>query len=97
MPQSKQATKRLRQNEYRRTLNKSFRSSMKTAIKKVMQAIETGEVDDARRLLPQVMKQIDKAAKHSIIHRNNAARKKSQLSRRVRDLERTGASAPLAS
>ena len=76
MPNNKQASKRMRQDEKRRVQNKTTRSAMRTAVKKVLQA-ETGE--DAKKNLPEAMKRVDKAAKNSVIHANAAARIKSRL------------------
>ena len=78
MPNNKQAKKRVRQNETRRQENKVVRSSMRTAVKKVVQA-ESSEA--AQAALPEAMKRVDKAAKKNIIHDNAAARIKSRLSR----------------
>jgi small subunit ribosomal protein S20 len=78
MPNTKQAAKRLRQNEKRRVLNKSARSAMKSAMKKVLGA-ESPE--KAQEILPLAMKKVDKAAKRNVIHKNTAARIKSRLSR----------------
>lgn len=77
MPNSKQAAKRMRQNEERRVQNKSARSAMRTAMKKVL-AADTPE--QAQASLPQAMKRVDKAAKRKVIHKNTAARIKSRLS-----------------
>jgi len=78
MPNSKQASKRLRQNEERRLRNKAAKSEMRTAVKKVIQA---GTAEDARAAVPNAMKRIDKAAKGNLIHQNTAARMKSRVSR----------------
>lgn len=80
MPNSKQAKKRLRQDELARQRNKVDRTAMKSAVKVVL-AAEDG--DAARAALPTAMKRIDKCAKKNIIHDNAAARKKSQLSRHI--------------
>ena len=78
MPNSKQAKKRMRQNEDARVHNKTIRSSMRTAMKKVLQADTTEAANEA---MPAAMKRIDKAAKSNIIHDNAAARYKSRLAR----------------
>jgi len=78
MTNSKQSAKRVRQNDKARIRNKTVRSSMKTAVKKVLGA-ESPEV--AKEGLPMAMKRVDKAAKNNVIHKNAAARLKSQLSR----------------
>lgn len=78
MPNNKQAEKRVRQNEKRRLENKAVSTSMKTAVKKVMQAPDTAAAEAA---LPEAMKRVDKAAKKSVIHKNAAARAKSKLAK----------------
>ena len=79
MANSKQAEKRVRQNEALRLHNRGLRSAMRTAVRIVREACEAGEKDKAEASLPLAMKRIDKCAKRNIIHRNNAARKKSAL------------------
>ncbi|HGY92509.1 MAG TPA: 30S ribosomal protein S20 [Planctomycetes bacterium] len=83
MAHSKQAKKRVRQNEEHRLHNKSLRSSMKTAIRKVNEAIKASDAEAAKAALPLAMKRIDKCAKTNIVHPNNAARKKSKLAKSV--------------
>jgi len=80
MPNSKQAAKRLRQDDARRIANKSTRSAMKTAVKKVHTAETKAEAEAA---LPMAMKKVDKALKNSVVHKNAAARIKSRLARAV--------------
>ncbi len=80
MPTSKQAKKRMRQDEERRNHNKSIRTTMRSAMKKVLRA---STADDAQAAMPNAMKRIDKAAKTNIIHDNAAARFKSRLARHV--------------
>ena len=83
MPNTKQAKKRMHTDDVRRMRNKTVRSSMRTAVKKVLQA-ENAEV--ALAALPEAFKKVDKAAKTNVIHDNAAARKKSQLQRHVTQL-----------
>ena len=78
MPNSKQAEKRARQGERRRQANKVVRTSMRTAVKKVLQAPTT---EAATAALPEAMKRLDKAAKQHVIHPNTAARTKSRLAK----------------
>lgn len=80
MPNNKQAKKRVRQNETRRDENKVARTSMRTAMKKVLQADSKANAEAA---LPMAMKRIDKAAKKSVIHDNAAARYKNRLARTI--------------
>ncbi|GAB4140379.1 MAG: 30S ribosomal protein S20 [Planctomycetota bacterium] len=89
MAHSKQAEKRIRQNEKARLRNKAKSSAMKTSVKKLMAAVEAGDVQKAQELLPKVTALIDKAAKASVIHANKASRKKSQIARAVAGLSKT--------
>lgn len=80
MPNSKQAKKRMRQDEDRRQDGRTKSTAMKSAIKRVLRA-ETAE--EAKTLLPGAMSRIDKAAKANLIHDNTASRYKSRLARNV--------------
>lgn len=57
---------------------------MKTMLRSVSDLVKEGKKEEAVKILPQVYKVIDMAAKKQIIHRNNAARKKSMVARLVR-------------
>jgi len=82
--------KRNRQNERRRVRNKSVRSEMRTRTKVAVSAVEQGTEDsvDALRL---AVKRIDKAAAQGVIHKNQAANRKSRLMRRINALQATSA------
>lgn len=81
MPHHKSAKKRMRQDEKRRARNRAVKSQVKTAIKKVLQAVGK---EEAPELLRQAESVIDRAAKKGVIHWRAAARKKSRLARKVR-------------
>jgi small subunit ribosomal protein S20 len=83
MPHSRSAKKRMNQNEVSRQRNKSAKSAMRTQIKKVKGAIEKGDAAAAEKELQAAMKKLDKAAKSNIIHKNQAARRKSRLQKQV--------------
>lgn len=83
MAHSKQAKKRVRQNERRREDNKAIASVMRTEIKRVLAAVESGDMETAKGALPGAMRRIDKAAKRGVIHDNTAARRKSRLERAI--------------
>ena len=83
MANSRQAVKRIRQNEKRRMRNRAHRSRMRTAIKSLRNAVEQNDGETARTLLPQTLKVIDFTAQKNVIHRNTAARYKSRLSKAV--------------
>lgn len=71
----------MRQDEKRRARNRAVKSQVKTAIKKVLQAVGK---EEAPELLRQAESVIDRAAKKGVIHWRAAARKKSRLARKVR-------------
>ncbi|MDT7808104.1 MAG: small subunit ribosomal protein [Acidobacteriota bacterium] len=79
MPNHKSAEKRVRQNEKRRDINRGNRGRLRTGIKKLRAAIESGEAGAAQTLLPETVSLIDKAVQKGVLHRNAAARYKSRL------------------
>jgi len=78
----KSAAKRAKQNEVKRIRNKSTRSSMNTAVKKVRVATEEG-AENTSDLLNSAKSLIAKAAKKGVIHQNTAARKISRLTKSI--------------
>jgi small subunit ribosomal protein S20 len=78
----KSQIKRNRQNEARRQRNKAVKSEIKTRIKGAVRAAEAGS-DDAVEALKQAVKRIDKAAANGVIHKNQAANRKSRLMKRL--------------
>ncbi len=77
------AQKRMRQGEKRRARNRKNVSQLKTQVKKLRAAIAEGNAEAAKKLLPETVGEIDKAAKKGVVHDNAAARYKSRLSRKV--------------
>ena len=84
MPIIPSAIKRARQNEVRRARLQPYKTRLKSVIRTFTDLVKEGKKEDAMKLLPQVYKAIDLSAKKNLIHRNNAARKKSRLSKLVR-------------
>ena len=78
MPNTKQSKKRMVTDEVRRLANKAKTSTMRSAVKKVMQAENAA---DAKAAMPGAMRAVDMCAKKNIIHEKAAARKKAQISR----------------
>ena len=78
MPNNKQQSKRLKNDEIKRQRNKADKSRMRSAVRDVLEA---DSKDAAAAATPQAMKLIDKAAKKNIIHDNAAARYKSRLTK----------------
>ncbi|MCX8025337.1 MAG: 30S ribosomal protein S20 [Thermanaerothrix sp.] len=82
MANIKSQIKRNRQNEKRRLRNRVYRGAARTFIRKANAAIESGNLDEARAAVLRAQKALDKAAEKGIIHKNNAARRKSRLMKR---------------
>ena len=87
MANSPQAKKRARQGESRRRHNASFRSMVRTYIKKVDTAIESGDHAAATEAYTSAVPVIDRMADKGIIHKNKAARHKSRLNSAVKALK----------
>ncbi len=77
------ALKRARQSEKRNIRNKEVRTRIKTAIKSVREAIETNDKDEIEKTLKTAIKIISSAASKGVIHKNNASRKISNLSKKA--------------
>ena len=86
MANIKSQLKRIRTNEKARLRNKSIKSSLKTAIRRFREAAATGEKDRALGELRTASRQLDKAVSKGVIHRNQAANRKSAMAARVNDL-----------
>ncbi len=71
--------KRVRQNERRRLHNRSIRSGMRTAVRKVNDAIREHDTEALDTALPAAQSRLGKAAKRKVIKKNNLARKQSRL------------------
>jgi len=82
----KSQIKRNRTNEEARLRNKSVRSSVKTAVRRFRAAAESGDRDVATTELRTAARALDKAANKGVIHKNQAANKKSAMERRVNSL-----------
>jgi small subunit ribosomal protein S20 len=79
----KSQIKRNRQNEKRRVRNKAVKSSLKTAIRKYNVANAAGETELAAELLRDASRKLDKAVSKGVIHRNQAANRKSAIAKRL--------------
>ncbi len=92
MPNIKSAKKRVAVIEKKTSQNKMIKSAVKTAIKKYNAAIAAGDIAEAEKLLPVTVSAIDSAASKGILHKNNAANKKSALAKKLNEI-RTSAPA----
>ena len=86
MANIKSQIKRNRQNEKARLRNKSVKSSLKTVIRKLNEASATGNSESATVLLRDASRQLDKAVSKGVIHKNQAANRKSAIAKRVSSL-----------
>lgn len=90
MPNCESAKKRLRQNVVRRERNKSIKSAVKTQIKKVLAAVEAGDISTAEEQFKLAAKKLDKAGAKGVLHANTAGRKKSRLQRAIKAAKAAG-------
>lgn len=79
MANIKSQIKRNRQNEKARLRNKSVKSALKTYVRRVREAVAAGETTKASEYLATANRQLDKAASKGVIHKNQAANRKSGL------------------
>jgi len=86
---TKSAIKRLRSARRRRVRNRIYRGRARTAIKKARRLMDEGRLEEAREAVRVAVSALDKAAEKGIIHKNNAARRKSRLMRRLNRIEST--------
>jgi small subunit ribosomal protein S20 len=78
--------KRIRSSEKRRQRNRIVRGSTRTAVRKARATIHTGKVQDAETAVLSAISALDRAAEKGVIHKNNAARRKSRLMRQLNQI-----------
>lgn len=83
MANIKSQIKRNRQNEAARERNKSVRSALKTAVRRFNEAAEAGDADKAKAYAVEAGKKLDKAASKGVIHKNQAANRKSAVQKKA--------------
>ena len=86
MANSAQARKRARQSVKQRAHNARLRTAFRTAVKKVLKAVEAGDKAAAQAVYKESVKIIDRIADKGVFHKNKAARHKSRLSAKVKAL-----------
>ena len=86
MPNIKSAQKRVKVSQTKALQNKSFRSALNTEIKKYDAALAAGDMEAAKAAYKAAVKKVDQAAAAGIIHKNAAARKKSQFTKKLNAL-----------
>ena len=86
MANSPQAKKRARQNEKRFAINKARRSRIRTYLRKVEEAIASGDQDAAKAALAAAQPELMRGVTKGVFHKNTASRKMSRLASRVKSL-----------
>jgi len=83
MPITKSAKKRMRQSLIRKKRNRRMKSTVKNSIKKFLQLVNEEKGEEAKKMLPQVIKLIDITSSKGVWHKNKAAREKSKLMKKL--------------
>jgi small subunit ribosomal protein S20 len=94
MPNTKSAKKRLRQNEERRSRNRSARTGLKSQLRKVRETVASGALDKAQDEFRTASRHLDQAGSKKLIHPNKAARIKSRLSKLIKSAKAPKQDAP---
>ncbi len=89
MANTRSAIKRMRQNPKRHLRNRYFEGRARTFVKKARTAMEDGPATEARTATLEAISALDKAAEKGVLHKNNAARRKSRLMRQLAKLEKS--------
>ncbi|AFR09691.1 MULTISPECIES: 30S ribosomal protein S20 [Nocardiopsis] len=87
MANIKSQKKRIRQNEKARVRNQAVRSSLKTAVRKFREAAEAGDVEKATVAQREAARALDKATSKGVIHKNQAANRKSAIAKRLHSIQ----------
>jgi small subunit ribosomal protein S20 len=83
----KSQIKRNKQNEKARMRNKSVKSALRTHVRKFREAAESGNVEEATLALRVASRHLDKAVSKGVIHKNQAANRKSAIAKRLAELQ----------
>ncbi len=87
MANIKSQIKRNKQNEKARLRNKAVKSELRTSVRKFRDAADSGDVDAATTAMRAACRSLDKAASKGVIHKNQAANRKSAIAKRAAELE----------
>jgi small subunit ribosomal protein S20 len=83
----KSQIKRIKTNEKARQHNKAVKSELKTAIRRTREAVAAGDAEKATTAARDAARKLDKAVSKGVLHKNNAANKKSALAQKVASLK----------
>ncbi len=87
MANIKSQIKRNKQNQKRRMRNRVYRGTARTYVRKAEAAIKVGDAQASQEETLKAIKALDKAASKGVIHKNNAARRKSRLVKKLNSME----------
>ena len=87
MPNIKSAKKRVKVIEKKTLINQMHKTALKTAVKKFEVAVEKKDTANVKALFNEAVKKLDQGVSQGIVHKNNAARKKSQLALKLAKLD----------
>jgi small subunit ribosomal protein S20 len=82
----KSQIKRNRQNEVARERNKAVKTGLKTAVRRFREAADAGDAEKAQEAAQVATRKLDKAASKGVIHKNQAANRKSAIAKRAASL-----------
>ena len=88
MPITKSAKKSIRKDKKRTNINIQRKNKVKDLIKKVNNLITQGKREEAKKLLPQIYKTLDKTAKTGIVKKNNTSRRKSRITKSINKIKK---------
>ena len=88
MPITKSAKKSIRKDKKRTRINIQRKNKVKDLLKKVRGLIAQNKKDEAKKLLPQIYKILDKTAKTGVIKKNNASRRKSRITKAINKIKK---------
>jgi small subunit ribosomal protein S20 len=83
----KSQIKRNKQNEKAHQRNKAVKSELRTYVRKFREAVEAGNVDEATAAMQAASRKLDKAVSKGVIHKNQAANRKSAIAKRLSELQ----------
>ena len=87
MANIKSQIKRIKQNEKAHQRNKAVKSELRTYVRKFREAVETGNAEAAADAMRTASRKLDKAVSKGVIHKNQAANRKSAIAKRLADLQ----------
>jgi small subunit ribosomal protein S20 len=87
MPNHKSAIKRMHQSEKRRLYNRSYRNRARSYVKRARAAMDNKNLSEAEELVREAIRDLDKAATRGVLHKRNAARRKSRLMKQLAKLK----------